>query len=183
MHKLAVIYITEIKKQRQRLRNSMPDQNFETWRAKTLAIIEYIPEIGPLKQRFIDVGGSNDSVDAKVQQARTILTSIIEIIESPLFGTGKSVAIPLAGGSPFVFSPNMIQNLTQSINVDLDTLTKRVDAIPSLSVEKKAEAKSLVGKIWEHIMSGTKDAVPLIDLIARLASLGVDVQQILGGLH
>ena len=95
VHKQASTYITEIKGQRLRLRNGMPDATFYTWHAETLTILDYVPEIDPLKQRFIDIGRSNDSVADKVQNVRVILTSVVNRINSSLFGTRMVPASPL----------------------------------------------------------------------------------------
>lgn len=185
MHKLAAEYKAEITKQRQRLRNNMSEAMFKTWHAKTSVILEYIPEIVPLKRRFAEIEVSNESTVDKISQARGILSSIVEIINSPLFGTGKEIASPLPQFGGFSFAQHIMQtqDLTQSINVDLDTLLRRVDEHVGLTPEDKEEAKSLVRKIWDNIKGGTKDVAPIFDLMARLATLGVNVQQILSGLQ
>ncbi|GAG42947.1 unnamed protein product, partial [marine sediment metagenome] len=64
----------------------------------------------------------NESMVDKVSQVRGILSSVAEVINSPLFGTGKEISSPLQqiGGFPFAQYVMQTQNLTQSINVDLD---------------------------------------------------------------
>ena len=161
----------------------MPDATFCTWHAETLTILEYIPEIAPLKQRFIDVGRSNNSIVDKVKEVRGILLSVVKRINSPLFGTGMVTASPLPNTGGIVFAPTVTQNLTQSINVTLDTLLKRVDETEGVPDDRKEKAKSLVTKIWEWIRSGARDSAVLWDLTTRLAILGFNVQQILNGLQ
>lgn len=182
MHKQASAYITEITGQRKRLRSDMPDATFCTWHAETLTILEYIPEIAPLKQRFIDVGRSNNSIVDKIKEVRGILLSVVKRINSPLFGTGMVTASPLPNTGGFVFAPTVMQNLTQSINVTLDTLLKRVDETEGVPDDRKEEAKSLVTQIWEFIKSGARDGAAFWDLTTKLAILGFNVQQILNGL-
>ncbi len=182
MHKQASTYISEIEGQRKRLRNDMSDATFCTWHAETLTILEYVPEIGHLKQRFIDVGRSTDSVVDKVKEVRGILLSVVKRINSPLFGTGVVTAslLPNAGG--FVFAPTMTQNLTQSVNVNLDGLLQRVDEVQGISSENKEEARLVVKSVWDHITSGVKDSAKLAEFAARLATLGFKWQEILNGL-
>lgn len=183
MHKQANTYIAEIKGQRQRLRNDMSKAVFCTWHAETLTILGYIPEIEPLKQRFIDVGRSNDSVADKVKEVRRIISSVVKRINSPLFGTGIVTTNLLPNTGNIVIAPTMTQNLTQSIDVNLDTLLKRVDETEGVPVDKKEEAKSIVKKIWEFIRSGARDSAVFVDLTTRLAILGFNVQQLLNGLQ
>ena len=165
----------------------MPDATFCTWHAETLTILEYVPEIDHLKQRFIDVGRSNDSVVDKVQNVRGILSSVVKRINSPLFGTGVGTAstLPKTGGA--VFAPTVtqtnVQTLTQSIGVNLEMLLQRVDEVQGISDENKEEAKSVVRSIWGHIMSGTKDSAKFIDFAVKLAALGYKWQEILSGLQ
>jgi len=182
VHKQASIYITEIKGQMQRLRNAMPDAAFCTWHAETATILDYIPEIAPLKQRFLDVGRSNDSVVDKVKEVRGILLSVVKRINSPLFGTGMAPVSTLSNTGGIVLNQTLMQTLTQSINVDLNTLLQSVDDVQGVSDEDKKEAKSLVTKIWESIKSGARDSAVFLDLATRLALLGFNVQQILSGL-
>ena len=160
----------------------MPDATFCTWHAETLTILEYIPEIAPLKQRFIDVGRGNDSVVDKVKEVRGIVLSVIKRINSPLFGTGMVTASVLPNTGGFVFAPTMTQSLTQSVNVNLDTLLKRVDGTEGVPDDCKEEAKSLVTKIWDSVRSGARDNAVLLDLATRLGILGFNVQQLLNGL-
>jgi len=182
VHRQASTYLPEITGQSKRLRSDMPDATFCTWHAETLTILEYIPEIAPLKQRFIDVGRSNNSIVDKVKEVRGILLSVVKRINSPLFGTGMVTASPLPNTGGIVFAPTVMQNLTQSINVTLDTLLKRVDETEGVPDDRKEEAKSLVTKIWEFIRSGARDSAVFWDLTTRLAILGFNVQQILNGL-
>ncbi len=115
MHKQASTYIAEIAEQRKRLRSDMPDATFCTWHAETLTILEYISEIAPLKQRFINVGGSENSVVDKVNEVREILLSVVNRNNSPLFGTGTvpSSSFPNTGG--MVFNQTLMQNLSELI--------------------------------------------------------------------
>jgi len=187
VHKQASTYITEIAGQRKRLRSDMPDATFCTWHAKTLVILEYIHEIAPLKQRFVDVGRSDDSVADKVEQVRGILLAVVEIINSPLFGTGMMPASTLPNTGDAVFAPNITltntQTLTQSIGVNLETLLQRVDEVQGISGENKEAAKSIVRNIWDYITSGAKDSVKFMDFAARLAVLGFKWREILSGLQ
>ncbi len=183
VHKQASTYITEIAGQRKRLRNDMSDAVFYTWHAETLTILEYIPEIEPLKQRFIDVGRSNDRVVDKIQDVRVILSSVVKRIHSPLFGTVMVSGSPLPNIGGIVFAPTMMQTLTQSINVNLDTLLQRVDEVQGISDENKEEARSVVRNIWDHITSGARDSVKFLDLTTRLTMLGFKVGEILSGLQ
>lgn len=163
----------------------MPDEFFCTWLAETLTILEYIPEITPLKQRFIDVGRSHNSIADKVKEVRGILLSVVKRINSPLFGTGMMTASPQPNTSGIVFAPTITQNLTQSIDVTLDTLLKRVNETEGVTDDRKEQAKPLVTKIWEYVRSGAKDSAALIDLatkMAMLSTLGFDIQQLLSGL-
>lgn len=162
----------------------MRETNFCTWHAKTLSVLEYIDEIAPLKQRFVDVGINDDSVEDKVKQVRGILLAVVEIINSPLFGTGKVTTSVLPNIGGVVIAPNIAptQILTQSVNVDLATLLKRVDDVEGVSAENKEKAKPLVKSIWEHVKSGASDNAKLIDLTARLGMLGLNAYMILNGL-
>ncbi len=182
MHKQAGTYIAEIAGQRKQLRSDMPGGTFCTWHAETLTILEYIPEIAPLKQRFIDVGRSNDSVVDKVKEVRGILLSVGKRINSPLFGTGIVPASPLPNTGGFVFAQAITQTLTQPINVNLDGLLQRVDEVQGISNENKEEARSVVKSVWDHITSGVKDSAKLAEFAAKLATLGFKWQEILNGL-
>lgn len=181
MHKEASKYITEIKGQRQRLRNNMPDATFCTWHAETLTILEYIPEIAPLKQRFIDVERSNDSVADKVEEVRGILSSVVRRISSQLFGTGIVPASPLPNTGGIVFAPTITQNLLKSIDFNLDTLLERVDQTEGVSEDQKTEAAPLVTKLWDFIRTGSRDNAVYWDLGMKLALLGFNVQHLLSG--
>lgn len=163
----------------------MTESVFKTWHAKTTLILEYIPEIAPLEKRFAEVEHCNEAMVDKVSQVRGILTSIVEVINSALFGTGKEITSPIPQIPGISFAPNITQtqNLTQSINVDLDTLLRRVDEHEGLLPEQKEEAKTLVRKIWDNIQGGTRDVIQITDLVARLNALGINVQQILNGLQ
>ena len=163
----------------------MTEPVFKTWHAKTAVILEYIPEIAPLKKRFAEVEHCNEAMVDKVSQARGVLTSVVEVINGALFGTGKEITSPTSQMAGVSFAPNITQtqNLTQSINVDLDILLKRVDEHEGLIPEQKEEAKALVREIWDNIKGGTRDVIKITDLVARLTALGINVQQILSGLQ
>lgn len=160
----------------------MHDATFCTWHAETLTILEYIPEIEPLKQRFIGVGRSDDSVVDKVQDAREILSSVVKRIQSSLFGTGTVHGSTLPNMGGMVLNQTLMQNLTQPINVNLNTLLQRVDDVQGISNENKDKAKLEVKSIWEHITSGARDSAKFIDFAAKLALLGFKWQEILSGL-
>ena len=179
--KQAITLIGEINEQRHRLRNDMSDATFCTWLAETITILEYSPEMVHLKQRLIDVGRSDEEVVDKVKEVRGILSSVVRRINSKLFGTGMVPASSLLNKGDIVVNQTLINTLTQSTTVDLNTLLQRVDDTKGISDENKEEAKPLVTKIWEFIKSGAKDSAVFWDLAARLGALGFNVHQILYG--
>jgi hypothetical protein len=165
----------------------MAEDIFKNWQARTRVVLDYIPEIDPIKQRFIEVCNSNESIKDKVEQTRELLVSIEEVINSALFGTGSGInpsAAPTpaqSSGMSMIF--NQTQNVAQNIGLDLETLLKRLDEVQNLQPEKKEEAKSLVKNIWDYIKSGSEDDAPLLDLAAKLTALGINVGTLLHGLR
>lgn len=177
-------YKAEIEKQRQHLRNNMSEAAFRTWHAQTLSVLGHIPGIGPLQDRFSEVMNDNAPFDSKVRELRRVLTAVIQLIESPLFGTSRTVPIPSPQASGVIIMPQMtqVQQITQPISLDLDALLSRVDQQSGLSHKNKEMAKSLVRQIWEQLTGRAGDSIKIIDIAMRLANLGINVQQLLGGL-
>lgn len=163
----------------------MSEAAFRTWHALTLVVLECVPGVAHLQQRLSEVRNDNIPPQSKVTEARRILTLAVEFIKSPLFGISKSVLLPSTQAGGIFMQPQMtqIQNVTQSISPDLNMLLKRVDEQADLLPENKEEAKSLVRKMWEQVTSGPKNIAIITDIAARLAALGVNVQQILSGLQ
>lgn len=186
MQEWAPTYIAQINRQRKRLRNNMSEAAFRTWYALTSVVLECVPGVAHLQHRLSEVRNDNIPPSSKVTEARRILTLAVEFIKSPLFGISKSVPIPSTQASGISMQPQMtqIQNVTQSISPDLNTLLKRVDEQADLRPENKEEAKSLVKKMWDQLTTGrAKDIGAVADIVTRLATLGINVQQILSGLQ
>lgn len=174
--------IAEIKKQRQRLRNDMSEAAFKTWHAQTLVVLEWIPGITHLQRRFSEVLSYAALLENKIRDARQILNSVIQCIQSPLFGASNTVPAPLSQPGGFVIVPQMtqVQSVTQSIGLDLEALLNRVDEYPGLSPEDKEEAKSLVRRMCEQLTGRAKDVTIIADIATRLTLLGINIHQLFG---
>ena len=185
MQEPAHIYMDAIKKQRQRLRGNMSQLAFKTWHAQSLSLLQLIPGITPLLNRFAEIPHNIVTLPAKVKEAREVLTSIVQCINSPLFAASITAIHPPSQSHAIYFAPQMtqMQNVIQPITPDLSTLLERVDAYTDLPPENKETAKNLVRQLWQHLTSRAKDAAPIIDIGVRLASLGVNITQILHGLQ
>ena len=177
-------YIAEIKKQRQRLRNDMSEATFKTWCAHTLSVLSCIPRLEHFQQRLSEIPTDNIMLENKVGEARRVLTSAVQFIESRVFATSRTLpaSLPQAGGILFMPHISQVQSLTQPISIGLDTLLGRVDEDAGVLPENKEEAKSLVRKMWELLTIHDRDITKITDLAIRLAQLGASVQQILSGL-
>ena len=76
MNKMAPTYISELGRQRTRLKADMTEEAFANWHATTLVKLYYIPEIEPLRQRFVEIGRNNESVNDRVRMVRGIPPSM-----------------------------------------------------------------------------------------------------------
>jgi hypothetical protein len=163
----------------------MSELAFKTWHAQTLSLLQFIPGITPLLNRFSEIPHNIVTLPTKVKEAREVLTSIVQCINSPLFAVSITATHPLSQSHAIYFAPQMtqMQSVIQPITPDLNTLLERLDAYTDLSPENKEAAKGLVRQLWQHIIGRAKDAAPIIDIGVRLASLGVNITQILQGLR
>ena len=114
-----------------------------------------------------------------------ILESALELIESPLFGTGKepNAALMPISNSELTFAPRITQThiLSQNVMVSLSDLIARVDR-ENVSEENKEEAKSHLREFWGKFKEGIRDFGTITDIASKLAALGISAQNILQGL-
>jgi len=181
------MFVEAINGQRKRLKNGMSEAEFRTWHAQSLCVFQSIPGSAHLQRRFDEIVLRSAPVPSKVGEARSVMTSLVQWVKSPLFYANPvPTHVPsqlLPGGLYLTTNVTQVQNVTQSITPDLETLLKRIDADASLPPEAREEAKTLTKSLWQRIVEGSRDMATFADIVVRLAALGANVVQILKGLQ